>query len=152
MGSVFEIWSCRISEEYWGGLVLGEPNGIQFDVERGDPQGLNHFASLISDIRHHFDSYYILAFTIQSKAKGSWIDSSVKSHKSDTNVVSGRGFFSSHDLPVLSRMLISKHGPRHPQIEDSCRRRLHQHAYQAASDRCRIYGPAPELFGSRRHL
>lgn len=54
-------------------------------------------ASALGDIRQHFDSYYLLSFTIQSGRKRTWIDSSIKVSKPDAKITAASGFFSSHE-------------------------------------------------------
>jgi hypothetical protein len=55
------------------------------------------FASALTDLRGHFDSYYLLTFTIQPARKRTWIDSSIKVSKPDIKITAANGFFSSHE-------------------------------------------------------
>jgi VWFA-related protein len=51
-------------------------------------------ASVIADLRKHFDSYYMLTFTVQPAHKQAWIDNSIKVNKPDTKINAMDGFFS----------------------------------------------------------
>ena len=55
---------------------------------------LEHFASAIADLRQHFDSYYVLKFTVQPSHKRRWIDSSIKVNRPDAKAIAANGFFS----------------------------------------------------------
>jgi VWFA-related protein len=67
-----------------GGSVLTVP----------DKTGL---ASAISDLQRHFDSYYLLRFTVQTPRKTTWVESSVKVDKPDTKTTAANGFFAVHE-------------------------------------------------------
>jgi VWFA-related protein len=54
------------------------------------------FPSTVTDLRKHFDSYYVFTFNLQSARKGSWIDSSIKVAKAEDKVAVLSGFFASH--------------------------------------------------------
>jgi len=77
-----------------GGVVLADPDGIGFDAEAANARGVVHLASLVADVRRSLDSYYILTFSMPSKSKPTWCDSSVKVHKPETKVLAATGFFS----------------------------------------------------------
>jgi VWFA-related protein len=55
---------------------------------------LEPFTSAIADIRQHFDSYYVLKFTVQPSHKHRWIDSSIKVNRPDAKAIAAKGFFS----------------------------------------------------------
>ncbi len=77
-----------------GGTVLADPDGIGFDADSADTRGVVHLASLVANARQSLDSYYVLTFSVPSKSKTIWCDSSVKVHKPDTKVLAASGFFS----------------------------------------------------------
>jgi len=65
-----------------GGKVLGLSDGMDF-------------ASVMADLRQHFDSYYLLRFTPKPARKTTWVESSVRINKSDMKIAVADGFFSS---------------------------------------------------------
>jgi hypothetical protein len=54
----------------------------------------DNFASVMADLRKHFDSYYMLTLTTQPTRKTNWIDNTVKVNKSDVEITAAKGFFS----------------------------------------------------------
>jgi hypothetical protein len=49
--------------------------------------------STIAGLRKHFDSYYMLTFTLQGARKNSWIDSTIKVNKEGMRATAQAGFF-----------------------------------------------------------
>ena len=63
-------------------------------LKTSSSEDLEHFASAIANLRQHFDSYYVLKFTVQPSHKRRWIDSSIKVNRPDAKAIAAKGFFS----------------------------------------------------------